>query len=393
MPSVNKRCGKRNEGVGIRYFSFYYATAARYCIPVYIITGDSGIMAKTALITGITGQDGAYLAAFLLEKGYTVHGMRLYNATPDTQRLDDLLRQYPARFQLHYGDMIDGMALCRLLSMLCPDEIYNLAALSHVKIGFALPEATAQINGLGTLRLLESLRTLSLPARFYQASSSEMFGNAPAPQNEDTPFQPCSPYAASKMYAYWLVRTYRQSYGLHASNGILFNHESPLRGVEFVTRKITRAIAALVAGQADILKLGNLEAQRDWGHARDYVEGMWMMLQADQPDDYVLATGQTHAVRDFVEAAFQSTGINLVWRGTGVDEQGYCRATGRLLVAIDESLFRPAEVHCLRGDATKARTQLGWQPRTDFAALVREMVQADLHAIHPYDEAIRDVAA
>lgn len=350
-------------------------------------------MANTALITGITGQDGAYLAAFLLKKGYSVHGMRLYDATPDTQRLDHLLQQYPEKFQLHYGDMIDGMALCRLLSALRPDEIYNLAALSHVKVSFEVPEAAAQINGLGTLRLLEALRTLSLPARFYQASSSEMFGNAPAPQNEDTPFQPCSPYAAAKMYAYWLVRTYRQSYGLHASNGILFNHESPLRGEEFVTRKISRAIADLIAGKADVLTLGNLDAQRDWGHARDYVEGMWMMLQADQPDDYVLATGETHSVRDFVEAAFQSVGIHLVWRGAGVDEQGYCRTTGRLLVAVDAGLFRPAEVHCLCGDATKARTQLGWQPRTDFAALVQDMVQADLGSIHANDETVRDVAA
>lgn len=350
-------------------------------------------MANTALITGITGQDGAYLAAFLLKKGYNVHGMRLYDATPDTQRLDQLLQQYPEQFQLHYGDMIDGMALCRLLATIRPDEVYNLAALSHVKVSFDVPEAAAQVNGLGTLRLLEALRTLALPARFYQASSSEMFGNAPAPQNEDTPFQPCSPYAASKMYAYWLVRTYRQSYGLHASNGILFNHESPLRGEEFVTRKISRAIADLIAGKADVLKLGNLDARRDWGHARDYVEGMWMMLQADQPDDYVLATGETHSVRDFVEAAFQSVGIPLVWRGAGVDEQGYCRTTGRLLIEIDQSLFRPAEVHCLRGDATKARTQLGWQPRTDFAALVQEMVQADLHAIHANDETVRDVAA
>ncbi len=350
-------------------------------------------MTKTALITGITGQDGAYLAAFLLEKGYIVHGMRLYGATPDTQRLDHLLQKYPDQFQLHYGDMVDGMALCRLLSDTRPDEVYNLAALSHVKVAFVLPEATAQINGLGTLRLLEALRMLSLPARFYQASSSEMFGNAPAPQNENTPFQPCSPYAVSKLYAYWLVRTYRQSYGMHASNGILFNHESPLRGETFVTRKITRAIADIVAGHADVLRLGNLDAQRDWGHARDYVEGMWMMLQADQPDDYVLATGCTHSVRDFVDAAFQTSGMSLTWRGSGVQEQAYCRSTGRLLVAVDERLFRPAEVHCLRGDATKARMQLGWQPRTDFATLVQEMVQADLRATGIDREVARDAAA
>lgn len=350
-------------------------------------------MAKTALITGITGQDGAYLAAFLLQKGYSVHGMRLYNATPDTQRLDHLRRQYPGQFRLYYGDMIDGMALARLLSDVRPDEIYNLAALSHVKVSFDLPEAAAQINGLGTLRLLEALRTLSLPARVYQASSSEMFGNAPAPQNENTPFQPCSPYAAAKLYAYWLVRTYRQSYGMHASNGILFNHESPVRGGEFVTRKISRAIAGLIAGRADVLKLGNLDARRDWGHARDYVEGMWRMLQMATPDDYVLATGKTHSVRDFAEVAFQIVGIQLAWRGQGVYEQGYCAKTGRLLIEVDQKLFRPADVHSLCGDATKARTLLGWQPHTDFAALVQEMVQVDLKSLRANDETVCDVAA
>ncbi len=338
-------------------------------------------MGQTAFITGITGQDGAYLAAFLLEKGYQVHGMRLYDATPDLQRLETLCAQYPAQLHLHYGDMNDATALYRLLGALKPDEIYNLAALSHVQVSFALPEAAAQINGLGTLRLLEAMRALTPQARFYQASSSEMFGNAPAPQNEDTPFQPCSPYAAAKLYAYWLVRTYRQSYKLHASNGILFNHESPLRGEEFVTRKITRAIAALVAGQGEVLKLGNLEAQRDWGHARDYVQGMWLMLQADQPDDYVLATGQTHSVRAFVEAAFKAVGIDLVWRGQAAEEKAYCRQSGRLLIAIDPALFRPVEVDCLCGDARKARTQLGWAPRYDFAALVADMMQADLAAI------------
>ncbi len=335
-------------------------------------------MAKTAFITGITGQDGAYLAAFLLGKGYRVHGIRLYDATTDTQRLETVLRQYPGHFHLHYGDMTDGTALFRLLCAIRPDEIYNLAALSHVKVSFDLPEASAQINGLGTLRLLEGVRTLQLPARFYQASSSEMFGNAPAPQNEDTPFQPCSPYGAAKLYAYWLVRTYRQSYGLHATNGILFNHESPLRGEEFVTRKITRAIARTAAGQGDVLKLGNLDARRDWGHARDYIEGMWMMLQADQPDDYVLATGETHSVRTFAETAFASAGIGIMWQGQGMQEKGYCRRSGRLLIEIDPALFRPVEAHCLCGDAAKARARLGWRPRTPFAALVHEMVHADL---------------
>lgn len=358
-------------------------------------------MAKTALITGITGQDGAYLAALLLEKGCCVHGMRLYDATPDLLRLEALLAQYPESFSLHYGDMNDGGALMRLLAAIKPDEIYNLAALSHVKVSFDLPEAAAQINALGTLRLLEAMRLFAPQARFYQASSSEMFGNAPAPQSETTPFQPCSPYAAAKLYAYWLVRTYRQSYGLHASNGILFNHESPLRGEEFVTRKITRAIAAWVAGDLErgnsdpgkfergnfnpaapsVLTLGNLDAQRDWGHAADYVAGMWMMLQAEDPDDYVLATGKTHSVRAFVEAAFQGAGVDLLWRGQGVDEKAFCRRSGRLLVDIDAGLFRPAEVDCLCGDATKARTQLGWAPRYDFAALVADMMQADLASV------------
>ncbi len=338
-------------------------------------------MANTALITGITGQDGAYLAAFLLDKGYDVHGVRLYEATPNTQRLDALAAEYPDQFHHHYGDITDSGCLYRLLTQIQPDEIYNLAALSHVRVSFELPEAAANINALGTLRLLEAMRTLNSKARFYQASSSEMFGNAPAPQNENTPFQPCSPYAASKLYAYWLVRTYRESYGMHASNGILFNHESPLRGEEFVTRKITKAIAGMVAGGAEALKLGNLDARRDWGHARDYVEGMWMMLQALQPGDYVLATGETRSVRDFVEAAFSCMGMPVIWSGSGLQEKGLCRRTGRVLIEIDESLFRPAEVNCLCGDATKARTVLGWVPTTDFSTLVHEMVKSDLDEI------------
>lgn len=338
-------------------------------------------MTKTALITGITGQDGAYLAAFLLAKGYSVHGVRLYEATPNTQRLEALLVEFPDRFYLHYGDLTDSGRLYRLLAQTQPDEIYNLAALSHVRVSFDLPEAAANINALGTLRLLEAMRTLESKARFYQASSSEMFGNASAPQNEETPFQPCSPYAASKLYAYWLVRTYRDSYYMHASNGILFNHESPLRGEEFVTRKITKAIASLISGQSDVLKLGNLEARRDWGHARDYVEGMWLMLQADRPDDYVLATGKTHSVRNFIEAAFDCMGMPIVWNGSGLHEKGLCRRTGRVLIEIDETLFRPAEIHCLCGDSTKARTQLGWVPKTDFTMLVHEMVKADLDNI------------
>ncbi|MFN3828204.1 MAG: GDP-mannose 4,6-dehydratase [Micavibrio sp.] len=335
-------------------------------------------MTKKALITGITGQDGAYLADFLLAKGYHVHGLRLYEATPNTQRLEGLLKAYPARLTLHYGDMIDGGHLHRLVSNILPDEIYNLAALSHVGVSYDLPEAAAQINGIGTLRLLEVVRGSQKPVRFYQASSSEMFGNAPAPQNEATAFQPCSPYAAAKLYAYWLVKTYRNSYGLHASNGILFNHESPLRGEEFVTRKITKSLARMIAGKQEILYLGNLDARRDWGHARDYVEGMWLMLQQDEADDYVLAMGQTHSVRDFLEAAFAALGITLSWNGQGLDEKGICQRSGRVMVAVDPAFYRPADIDCLCGDATKAQKNLGWKPRTDFRSLVIEMVRHDL---------------
>ncbi len=332
---------------------------------------------KTALITGITGQDGAVLAQFLLDKGYAVHGLRLYSATSDTQRLDSL-RQSP-HFHLHYGDLTDGGNLQRLIAQIQPDEVYNLAAQSHVKVSFAVPEATAQINALGTLRLLEAVRDRDI--RFYQASSSEMFGSAPAPQNEDTPFAPCSPYASSKLYAYWLVRNYRDAYGLHASNGILFNHESPLRGEEFVTRKISLTVAAIVTGQAACLMVGNLDARRDWGHARDYVEGMWLMLQQDVPGDYVLATGRAYSVREFITAAFGCAGVNIVWRGEGLDEKAFDVASGKMLVAVDPQFFRPNEVHELVGDAAKAREALGWQPRTTFRGLIEEMVAADLAAL------------
>lgn len=338
-------------------------------------------MAKTALITGVTGQDGLYLAALLLAKGYQVHGLRLYDAAPQSQTLDELSLQFPQQFFLHYGDMVDSGLWVRLLDQIRPDEIYNLAALSQVGISFDLPEASAQINALGPLRLLEAIRVLQRPVRLYQASSSEMFGNAPAPQNEDTPFAPCSPYAAAKLYAYWLVRTYRDSYGIHASNGILFNHESPRRGEDFVTRKITKALAAILAGDDIVLRLGNLASQRDWGHARDYVEGMWRMLQQPVPDDYVLASGETRSVRDFVMAAFSYAGIDLVWRGQGVEETALCKHSGRVMVAVDPALFRPADIHCLRGDAAKARRVLGWQPHYDFMSLVRDMVDADRAAL------------
>jgi GDPmannose 4,6-dehydratase len=332
-------------------------------------------MRRIALITGVTGQDGALLAAFLLDKGYEVHGLRLYAATDDTPRLKDLLSN--PNFKLHYGDMTDGGAIWRLLSEIKPDEIYNLAAQSHVKVSFEVPEATADINALGTLRLLEAIRGLKLETRFYQASSSEMFGNAPAPQNENTPFQPCSPYGAAKLYAYWITRNYRDAYGLHASNGILFNHESPLRGEEFVTRRIARAVAAIEAGTQDVLKIGNLSARRDWGHAADYVQGMWLMLQQDAPGDYVLATGKARSVKEFVTAAFALTGVNIVWTGKGVDEKGIDARSGRVLVSVDTDLYRPTELHELVGNAARSYEKLGWTAHTSFRDLVREMVNAE----------------
>lgn len=335
---------------------------------------------KRALITGVTGQDGALLAAQLLAKGYEVHGLRRYDAHDDTVRLKSVLDH--KKFHLHYGDMTDGGNLFALLSLLKPDELYNLAGLSHVQVSYTIPEYTADADALGALRLLEGIRTLGLTARtrFYQASTSEMYGNAPAPQNEDTPFAPCSPYATAKLFAYWTTRNYRDNYGLHASNGILFNHESPLRGEEFVTRKITRAVAAIAAGAQDKLFLGNLDARRDWGDAADYVTGMWMMLQQDKPGDYVLATGAAHSVRDFVRAAFACAGMTIVWRGRGPQECGFDAATGIMRVQIDPSLYRAGEVHELIGDARRARTRLGWQPETDFNGLVAAMMRHDLAA-------------
>lgn len=327
---------------------------------------------KTALITGVTGQDGSILAQFLLNKNYVVHGLRCYSATYDLERLPDYILNH-ADFHLCTGDLTDGGNLIRALQTIQPDEIYNLGAQSHVGASFEVPEASADINGLGTLRLLEAMRTLRLnQTRFYQASSSEMFGNGPGPQNEETPFAPCSPYAVAKLYAYWIVRTYRQAHGLHASNGILFNHESPVRGDEFVTRKIARAVAS-----GEKLTLGNLDAKRDWGHARDYVEGMWLMLQQENPGDYVLATGQSHSVRDFVVAAYKHMEVDIQWIGSGITEQGLCRKTKRSLVTIDATLFRPAEIHHLLGNAAKARSVLGWVPRVGFDRLVAEMVDAE----------------
>lgn len=339
---------------------------------------------KIAFITGITGQDGAYLSEFLLEKGYEVHGLRRRASSHNTGRIDHLLQDLEnqqSHFMLHYGDMCDSGNLTRLVYEIAPDEIYNLAAQSHVQVSFDSPEYTANVDGLGTLRLLEAMRLFQdkKPVRFYQASSSELYGNAGIiPQNEQTPFAPRSPYAAAKLYAYWLVRNYREAYGLHASNGILFNHESPLRGEDFVTRKITRGVAGIVTGACDHILLGNLDAQRDWGHARDYVRGMWQMLQHDKADDYVLASGQTRSVRDFVSRAFACADIDIEWTGRGLDEVARHAKTGAILVRVDKAYFRPLEVHVLEGDASKARKDFGWVPQISFDEMVCDMVQHDI---------------
>ncbi|MCM8732541.1 GDP-mannose 4,6-dehydratase [Hephaestia sp. GCM10023244] len=339
---------------------------------------------KSALITGVTGQDGAYLAQLLLGKGYIVHGIKRRSSSFNTGRIEGIYQdphESDARFHLHYGDMTDSTNLIRIIQETQPTEIYNLAAQSHVQVSFETPEYTANSDGLGTLRLLEAIRILGMEqrCRFYQASTSELYGLVQeVPQRETTPFYPRSPYAAAKLYAYWIVVNYREAYGLHASNGILFNHESPLRGETFVTRKITRAAAAISLGRQEKLYLGNLDAKRDWGHAREYVRGMWLMLQQDEPDDYVLATGQTTPVRTFVEWAFEDTGVALEWRGQGVDEKGYCTKTGNCLIEVDPRYFRPTEVELLIGDPSKARQKLGWTHETPVRELAREMVQADL---------------
>jgi GDPmannose 4,6-dehydratase len=337
---------------------------------------------KVALISGVTGQDGALLAEFLLGKGYVVHGIKRRSSSFNTGRIDHLYadpHESGVRFFLHYGEMTDATNLVRIIQECQPQEIYNLAAQSHVQVSRDTPEFTANVNALGTLRMLETIRILGLAdrVRFYQASTSELFGKAPPPQNETTPFQPRSPYAIAKLYAYWITRNYRDAYGMHASNGILFNHEGPTRGETFVTRKISRAVAAIEAGLQEKLFMGNLAALRDWGHARDYVQGMWRMLQQEQPDDYVLATGEAHAVREFVELAFGHIGVEIVWQGQGVDEKGIDRATGAVRIEIDPRYFRPTEVNYLMGDAGKAREILGWQPTVGFTDLVREMVDAD----------------
>ena len=342
---------------------------------------------KKALITGITGQDGAYLAELLLGKGYEVHGIKRRASQLNTERIDHLYQdphEDDVRLTLHYGDLVDSTNLIRIVQDVQPDEVYNLAAQSHVRVSFDTPEYTSDVDGLGTLRLLEAIRILGLEStcRFYQASSSELFGKVQeSPQSETTPFYPRSPYGVAKLYAFWIVKNYRESYGMHASNGILFNHESPLRGETFVTRKITRAVARIKLDMHDCLHLGNLDAQRDWGHARDYVEGMWRMLQQDTPDDYVLATGVTTTIREFATMAFAEAGIQVSWRSQGLDEEGYCPESGHVLVKVDPRYFRPAEVDVLIGNASKAQAQLGWKATCTLQELCREMVQADLKLI------------
>lgn len=342
---------------------------------------------KVALITGVTGQDGAYLARLLLDKGYVVHGVKRRSSSFNTGRIEDVYEDPHVehqRLHLHYGDLTDSTNLIRIVQQTQPDEIYNLAAQSHVQVSFETPEYTANADAIGTLRLLEAIRILGLEkkTRFYQASTSELYGLVQeVPQRETTPFYPRSPYGVAKLYGYWIVVNYREAYGIHASNGILFNHESPLRGETFVTRKITRAAAAIALGRQEKLYLGNLDAKRDWGHAREYVRGMWLMLQQDQPDDYVLATGETTEVREFVRWAFEDAGIAIDFRGKGVNEKGYCRATGKCLIEIDPRYFRPTEVDLLIGDPAKAKANLGWSHETPVRELAREMVLADLQTM------------
>lgn len=342
---------------------------------------------KVALVTGVTGQDGAYLAELLLSKGYIVHGVKRRASSFNTSRIDHLYQDphsSDVSFHLHYGDLTDATNLIRIVQETLPDEIYNLAAQSHVQVSFETPEYTANSDGLGTLRLLEAIRILGLEkkTRFYQASTSELYGKVQAtPQDERTPFYPRSPYAVAKLYAYWTTVNYREAYGIHASNGILFNHESPIRGETFVTRKITRAAAAIHLGFQDKLFLGNLDARRDWGHARDYVDGMWRIVQHETPDDFVLATGEAHSVRDFVEKAFGQIGVSIDWRGAGVDEQGRDARTGKVIVEIDPRYFRPTEVDLLIGNPAKARDKLGWTHTLSLDDLVADMVKSDLKAV------------
>jgi len=343
-------------------------------------------MANTALVTGITGQDGAYLAEFLLDKGYTVHGIKRRASSFNTQRVDHLYtdpHEGKPRFMMHYGDITDSTNVIRLIQETQPNEIYHLAAQSHVQVSFESPEYTANADALGTLRLLEAIRILGMldKVRFYNATTSELFGLVrEVPQTEKTPFYPRSPYAVAKLYSYWITVNYREAYGIHASNGVLFNHESPIRGETFVTRKITMAAANIKLGLQDKLFLGNMNAKRDWGYAKDYVEAMWLMLQQDEPEEFVIATGETHSVREFCDEAFREVGIQLEWQGSGIDEKGIDRDTGRVIIEVDARYFRPTEVELLIGDASKAREKLGWKPRVTFHELVRMMAKADFEA-------------
>ena len=337
---------------------------------------------KKALITGITGQDGSYLAELLLSKGYEVHGIIQRASTFNTQRIEHIFQdphEVEKKLILHYGDLSDGSSISRLIEKIKPDEIYHLGAQSHVRVSFDVPEYTADVTGLGTLRLLDAIKEAGLKTRFYQASSSEMFGKVQeVPQTEQTPFYPRSPYGCAKVFAYWITKNYRESYGIFACNGILFNHESERRGETFVTRKITRGLVRVKLGLDKKLYLGNLDAKRDWGHARDYVEGMWLMLQAEEPDDYILATGETHSIREFVEESAKSLGYEIEWRGQGIDEKGVDKRTGKTIIEIDSNYFRPTEVDLLIGDATKAKEKLGWEPKIRFKELVEMMVEHDL---------------
>ena len=339
-------------------------------------------MSKTALITGITGQDGSYLAELLLSKDYEVHGIIRRHSISGTARIDHLINnsELSNRFFLHHGDLTDSDNLTALLGEIKPDEVYNLAAQSHVGVSFVSPDYTANVTGIGVIRLLNAIQLNKLNSRFYQASTSELFGGLPdtAPQNEDTPFHPRSPYGVAKLYGYWITVNYREAYDIFACNGILFNHESPRRGEDFVTRKITIAVAKIMAGKQEKLSLGNLNAKRDWGFAGDYVEGMWRILQQDKPKDYVLATGETHTVREFVEAAFDEVNVKIEWRGEGVDEKGYCSKTGKLLVDVNPKFFRPSEVSLLLGDSSRAEKELGWKRKVSFTELVKMMVKEDV---------------
>ncbi|MBO4374964.1 MAG: GDP-mannose 4,6-dehydratase [Lachnospiraceae bacterium] len=343
-------------------------------------------MRNVALITGITGQDGSYLAEFLLEKGYEVHGIIRRQSSINTVRIDHLYYNKEIKdrtFFLHHGDMTDSSNLNRLIEQIQPTEIYNLAAQSHVGVSFEVPEYTAETTGIGTMRILDAIKKSGVKCRFYQASTSELFGGLPdtAPQSEKTPFYPKSPYGAAKLYSYWITVNYREAYGLYACNGILFNHESPRRGETFVTRKITRAVAGIAAGKYENFSLGNLNAKRDWGFSGDYVEGMWLMLQQEKPGDYVLASNETHSVREFVELAFKNIGVDIKWRGTGVNEKGYDAKTGIVRVEVNPKYFRPAEVELLWGDPSKAEKELGWKRKVDFPGLVKMMVESDMQEI------------